>query len=41
MEVFLLERTVSGNGQSPVQQKNGYWLKRVDTGEKAFFENMT
>jgi hypothetical protein len=21
--------------------KNGYWLKRVDTGEKVFFSNMT
>jgi hypothetical protein len=24
-----------------VTAKNGYWLKRVDTGEKTFFENMT
>lgn len=27
--------------KSPVEEKNGYWLKRVDTGEKTFFENMT
>lgn len=27
--------------KSPIQQKNGYWLKRVDTEEKVFFENMT
>ena len=27
--------------KSPAQEKNGYWLKRVDTGEKTFFENMT
>ena len=26
--------------KSPVQEKNGYWLKRVDTEEKVFFENM-
>lgn len=25
---------------SPVKEKNGYWLKRVDTGEKVFFETM-
>lgn len=27
--------------KSPVDEKNGYWLKRVDTGEKTFFENMS
>ena len=27
--------------KSEVKVKNGYWLKRVDTGEKVFFENMT
>lgn len=27
--------------KSPVIQANGYWLKRVDTGEKTFFTNMT
>lgn len=27
--------------KSPVDEKNGYWLKRVDTEEKVFFENMT
>jgi hypothetical protein len=27
--------------KSPVEEKNGYWLKRADTGEKVFFENMT
>lgn len=27
--------------RSPVTEKNGYWLKKVDTGEKVFFENMT
>jgi hypothetical protein len=27
--------------KSPIEEKNGYWLKRVDTGEKVFFENMT
>ena len=26
---------------TPVTEKNGYWLKRVDTGEKTFFENMS
>ena len=26
---------------SAVKEKNGYWLKRVDTEEKVFFENMT
>jgi hypothetical protein len=26
---------------SAAKEKNGYWLKRVDTGEKTFFENMT
>lgn len=25
---------------SPAKEKNGYWLKRVDTGEKVFFETM-
>jgi len=25
---------------SPTRVNNGYWLKRVDTGEKVFFENM-
>lgn len=27
--------------RSPITEKNGYWLKRVDTGEKVFFENMS
>ena len=27
--------------KSEVKAKNGYWLKRVDTGEKVFFESMT
>lgn len=27
--------------RSPIEEKNGYWLKRVDTGEKTFFENMS
>lgn len=26
---------------TPVQEQNGYWLKRVDTGEKVFFTSMT
>jgi len=26
--------------RSPVEEKNGYWLKRVDTEEKTFFSNM-
>ena len=26
---------------SPVQERNGYWLKKVDSEEKVFFENMT
>ena len=26
---------------SSIKEKNGYWLKRVDTGEKVFFENMS
>jgi hypothetical protein len=25
---------------TPVQEQNGYWLQRVDTGEKVFFSNM-
>ena len=25
---------------TPVKEKNGYWLKRVDSEEKVFFENM-
>lgn len=27
--------------KSPIDEKNGYWLKKVDTGEKTFFSNMT
>jgi len=27
--------------KSPIEQQNGYWLKRVDTGEKVFFTSMT
>lgn len=27
--------------KTPVDESNGYWLKRVDTGEKVFFSNMT
>jgi len=26
---------------NPITEKNGYWLKRVDTGEKTFFKNMS
>ena len=26
--------------RSPVEEKNGYWLKRVDTEEKTFFSSM-
>jgi hypothetical protein len=26
---------------TPVKEKNGYWLKKVDTQEKVFFESMT
>ena len=26
---------------NPIAEKNGYWLKRVDTGEKTFFSNMS
>jgi len=26
--------------RSPIEEKNGYWLKRVDTEEKTFFSNM-
>jgi hypothetical protein len=26
---------------NPVKEQNGNWLKRVDTGEKIFFENLT
>jgi len=29
------------NWTSAVKEKNGYWLKRVDSGEKIFFENMS
>ena len=34
------------NGQywvwtNPIAESNGYWLKRVDTGEKTFFTNMS
>lgn len=50
---FLRQQFVNANGgsfykegkywkwRSPIAEKNGYWLKRVDTGEKVFFENMT
>lgn len=50
---FFREQFVSRNGgsfyregrnwqwRSPVTEKNGYWLKRVDNGEKVFFESMT
>lgn len=27
--------------KSEIKAKNGYWLKRVDTGEKVFFDSMT
>ena len=27
--------------KTPVQEQNGYWLKKVDTGEKVFFSNMS
>jgi hypothetical protein len=27
--------------KSPIEEHNGYWLKRADTGEKVFFTNMT
>jgi hypothetical protein len=27
--------------KSPIEQENGYWLKRADTGEKVFFTSMT
>ena len=27
--------------KTEVHMKNGYWLKRVDTGEKVFFTSMT
>ncbi|NBO36466.1 hypothetical protein EBU91_02865 [bacterium] len=50
---FLRQRFVEKNGgsfyregrcwawRSPVEEKNGYWLKRADTGEKVFFDSMT
>jgi len=50
---FLRQRFVEKNGgsfyregrswywRSPVQEQNGYWLKRVGTEEKVFFDNMT
>jgi hypothetical protein len=27
--------------KSPVEEKNGYWLKNIQTNEKVFFENMS
>lgn len=50
---FMRQKFVEKNGgsfyrqgrswrwRSPATEKNGYWLKRADTGEKTFFENMT
>jgi hypothetical protein len=29
------------NWTNPIAEKNGYWLKRVDTGEKTFFKDMS
>jgi hypothetical protein len=38
---FFIKEGRYWNWKSPAQEKNGYWLKRVDSGEKTFFENMT
>ena len=38
---FFLQEGRWWKWKSPVDERNGYWLKRVDTGEKVFFENMT
>jgi hypothetical protein len=38
---FFIQEGRYWKWKSPVEEKNGYWLKRADTGEKVFFENMT
>jgi hypothetical protein len=38
---FFIQEGKYWKWNTPVKEKNGYWLKRVDTGEKTFFENMT
>lgn len=46
-EAFISEHggffSQSSNGwiwNTPVQEQNGYWLKKIDTNEKVFFSNM-
>jgi predicted transcriptional regulator len=38
---FFIQEGRYWKWKSPIEEKNGYWLKRVDTQEKVFFENMT
>ena len=38
---FFLHEDGFWKWKTPVTEKNGYWLKRVDTGEKVFFESMS
>ena len=38
---FFIQEGRYWKWKSPVDERNGYWLKRVDTEEKVFFENMT
>jgi hypothetical protein len=38
---FFLKEGMYWVWKSPVEEKNGYWLKRVDTGQKTFFLNMS
>jgi len=38
---FFIKENNNWIWKSPVQEQNGYWLKRVDTGEKVFFSNMS
>ena len=38
---FFIKEEEYWKWTSPIDEKNGYWLKRVDTGEKTFFSSMT
>jgi hypothetical protein len=38
---FFSKTAIGWHWNTPIQEQNGYWLKRVDTGEKVFFTSMT
>lgn len=38
---FFLQEGKYWLWKSPIDERNGYWLKKTDTGEKVFFENMS